>query len=196
MNGINLHFPTCVYYAYEIISMIEHQDVLDKCDEIKEDILTDALDLGWNCDVKTSAYMSNLAEDSAFDILINSIKNHVSLFCGEMNVVVNEINTVSAWINSSVKGQYQETHTHANSSISAIYYLKAPENSGDTVIKMPYHKHNMLPIKEQNELTFQTINYKPEVGKLLLFESHVPHLVRPNKSDGERMTLAANFTIV
>lgn len=195
-NGINLHFPTCVYYAYEILSMTEHQDVLDKCEEIKEDILTDGDVVGWNCNIKTSYLTTDLAKNDAFDTLINAIQNHIRLFCEQLNAKVSDIRTEQAWINTSVKGQYQETHTHPNSSISAIYYLKAPEDSGETVFKSPYEKQSLLPIPEYNELMFQTITYKPEVGKLLLFESHVPHLVRPNKSDGERMTLAANFTVL
>jgi hypothetical protein len=39
------------------------------------------------------------------------------------------------------------------------------------------------------------MRYTAEVGKLILFESFVPHLTEQQKIDAERMTFAANFTV-
>jgi uncharacterized protein (TIGR02466 family) len=195
-NGINYHFPTYVYYCYEVLGMLEHQALLDKCEEIKNDILADADTIGWNCDLKTSwDGTSDLIKYPEFNTLIDSIRDHVFLFLQHLNANVSEIQTKDVWINSSVKGQYQETHTHQNVDISAIYYLKTPEGCGDTIFKSPYEKQNLLPISNYTDVTGTTMSYTPEAGKLLLFESHVPHLVKPNRSDAERMTLAANFTV-
>jgi uncharacterized protein (TIGR02466 family) len=192
-NGVNLHFPTCVYYAYDVISQEDHQKILDECDKIRNQILFPADH--WFCDVLTSYHQKSLGNTGPFRKLITAIKEHITVFCDHLDAYPNKILVDHAWINASGLGQYQEQHTHPNSTISAIYYLKAPQGSAGTIFKNPYQKHTTLPIRKNRDITFQEMRYTAEVGKLILFESFVPHLTEQQKIDAERMTFAANFTV-
>lgn len=191
--GVNLHFPSYIYFAYDIMSKGDHKKLLEKCDEIRSNVLKPSTN--WFCDVLTSYNEKSLANEYPFKDLISSIEKHIIEFCGFLNSNPSTIIADHAWINSSSLGQYQEQHTHPNSNISAIYYLKAPEGSAATIFKSPYQKQNTLNIKQFNDVTYQEIRYKPEEGKLILFESHLPHLTERHSIDQERMTFAANFTV-
>lgn len=195
MNGLNLHFPSAVYYAYEIINMKEHQAIVDLCDSLKSDILekTDS----WCCDVLTSYNKNPLSDRPEFKTIKQAIINQIKIFCQSLDVTIKSIETQHMWVNSSGLGQYQEQHTHPNSSISAIYYLKAPKGSAKTIFKSPYCKQITLPSSDinANHITMNEVSYTAETGKLLLFESHLPHLTEQHKIEQERMTLAANFLV-
>jgi len=192
--GINAHFPTLVYYAYDVVSKDDHQKIINKCDELRGDILEEK-PAGWFCDVKSSYHKKSLANTQPFRKLILGIERHIKIFCQHLDAHPSKIKCDHAWINASGPGQFQEEHTHPNSNISAIYYLKAPDGAAGTIFKNPFTKHSTLPIKNYKMETTQETGYAPEPGKLLLFESFVPHLTEVHGLDKERMTFAANFTV-
>lgn len=192
-DGINMWFPTPVYYAYGVVSPDVHNKIIDTYEEHRDKIMEPAHN--WFCDVKTSYNKFDMAYAEEFKPLIDSIKTHIHNFCMQLSSSPSTIECDHAWINSSVRDQYQEQHTHPNSHISAIYYLKTPEGSADTIFKNPYEKHSRLPRQQMDVVSRQDVSYLAEEGKLLLFESHVPHLTERHKSDEERLTFSANFTV-
>ena len=83
------------------------------------------------------------------------------------------------WFNIAKIGELTGVHAHAQfSSISGVVYLKSNLLSGD------------LYFKKEAEDDLLII---PEVGKMVLFPSHLKHGVHPNQSDDERISLAFNL---
>jgi hypothetical protein len=83
------------------------------------------------------------------------------------------------WFNIAKIGELTGVHDHAQfSSISGVVYLKSNLLSGD------------LYFKKEAEDDLLII---PEVGKMVLFPSHLKHGVHPNQSDDERISLAFNL---
>jgi hypothetical protein len=83
------------------------------------------------------------------------------------------------WFNIAKVGELTGVHDHAQfSSISGVVYLKSNLLSGD------------LYFQKEGEDDLLII---PEVGKMVLFPSHLKHGVHPNKSDDERISLAFNL---
>ena len=83
------------------------------------------------------------------------------------------------WFNIAKVGELTGVHNHAQfSSISGVVYLKSSMLSGD------------LYFQKEGEDDLLII---PEVGKMVLFPSHLKHGVHPNKSDDERISLAFNL---
>ena len=81
------------------------------------------------------------------------------------------------WFNISKKDDLTGLHDHSQTAIlSGVVYLKAAKDSGN------------LYFKKDNE-----IEIEPEIGKLVLFPSHLKHGVRANKSNVERISLAFNL---
>lgn len=83
------------------------------------------------------------------------------------------------WLNAMGPGQSTSEHTHDENDelLSAVYYVEAPEGSGDLVL---YDG----PL---------TIRVPPEAGVLLFFPPDLPHAVEPNRSGRPRLSIGINF---
>lgn len=83
------------------------------------------------------------------------------------------------WFNEMQPGHKTSLHTHEEEDelLSAVYYLTAPKESGNLVVK-----------KNDDYLSLE-----PKAGRLYLFGPEVPHLVERNRSQSTRLSLAFNF---
>ncbi len=83
------------------------------------------------------------------------------------------------WFNWMQPGHSTSLHTHEENDelLSAVYYVTAPDQSGDLLIgNDPY-----------------TLRYRPVPGMLALFSPQLPHAVAVNASDQERLSIAFNI---
>ena len=83
------------------------------------------------------------------------------------------------WFNAMQPGHDTSLHTHEEyeEKLSAVYYINAPEGSGD------------LLIHDRNDV----IHIKPVAGQVILFGPEVPHEVELNQSNELRLSVAFNF---
>lgn len=104
---------------------------------------------------------------------------------------------ISYWYNINYRYGYNIQHTHPNSLISGVFYLKVPENSGNIVFVRPDSElgelHNLDKIGVTNCYTNCSYYSRAEENKLILFPSYVPHHVEQNQSDQERISISFNF---
>ena len=193
MIGIDLWFPTSIYYAQDIVSEKYNNELKEISINLQNENKSGGV--GWYGDVYTTHSSSiDIRKIDAFKPLLKDIKGHVESFAKEQKSF-DSYTCNSAWINVSKINGFQEYHTHENSIISAIYYIATPDGSGKTVFKDP-KMPDMFPLKnlkQRNGLSFNTIEYTPEERKLILFRSFVPHMVEQGKNINERITLAANY---
>ena len=88
-------------------------------------------------------------------------------------------------------------HQHPNSLWSGVYYVKAPENSGDLKIDDPRASASMIrPKQKEGKLPsrlFRETNYKPIAGRCIMFPSWLVHCVDPNESNDTRISVSFNF---
>ena len=92
------------------------------------------------------------------------------------------------WFNINGPGNWNVTHTHPHCFYSGVVWIEASEDSGDLVFRSP-HEH-------------QTYGYgsnvhfiQPEKGRLVMFPSHLLHMVKPNESEEERYSISFNLKI-
>jgi uncharacterized protein (TIGR02466 family) len=98
-----------------------------------------------------------------------------------------------AWVNVAMKGDYQEVHNHPKHHFSAVYYINTPNNCGNIMFK---REESMFPLEASNALAnISFCQYAAEATKLLIFPSTLQHLVKANKSDEPRISLALNFIL-
>ena len=99
-----------------------------------------------------------------------------------------------SWLNlckGSAIGHHR--HTHANSMISGVYYIKV--NEGVDVIEFDDGKTPetiMVLPKKLNEFNGQAWTKKVRNGQLLVFHSSMGHQVPPLKSTDDRISLSFN----
>ena len=94
----------------------------------------------------------------------------------------------SMWFNVNGPGNWNVTHTHPHCFYSGVIWIEAPDNSGDLVFRST-HEH-------------QTYGYgsnvhfiPPEKGRLIMFPSHLLHMVKPNESEEERYSISFNLKL-
>ena len=117
-----------------------------------------------------------------------------------------ELSDYSYWYNVNQKYNYNTEHSHPNSYISGVYYIKVPSNSGKIVFnraesetermyfQTKYMMDNNLSIDNSNVNTEHW--FEPVEGMLLLFPGHLKHTVEQNLSedlDNERISMSFNF---
>ncbi len=88
------------------------------------------------------------------------------------------------WAHILEPGQSTLYHSHEKEGfrdgIAWVYYVTYPENSGDMVLIVDALKKKLM------------YTIRPVVGNLVLFPTHVPHLVKRNVSTETRISIAGN----
>jgi len=103
------------------------------------------------------------------------------------------LNLQDSWVNINGPHHYNIKHCHARNTISGCIYVSVNQNSG------PIRFHNPslqlhYPIQTTSNLFFETADYKPVVGLLVLFPSWLEHEVLPSpKSSEDRISISFNL---
>jgi uncharacterized protein (TIGR02466 family) len=104
---------------------------------------------------------------------------------------------VEGWININGKGAFNTPHTHPHYVWSGCYYVRQPDvqegRSGSIEFIDPRTgMDGWNPGK--GTLTRAKFRTRPAAGTLLVFPSYLVHWVYPNEDEGERVSVAFNYT--
>jgi uncharacterized protein (TIGR02466 family) len=112
-----------------------------------------------------------------------------------------EFYVTNSWINVYRPGDQAGAHTHNNSLLSGVLYLKVKEGGGDIV----FHRdiHSLVPFPPALDLDMDGFNiynckswaHTPQTNDICLFPSVVSHSVEKNRSDEDRWSLAFNVFV-
>lgn len=107
--------------------------------------------------------------------VLASVKKHAGRCLG----VPAETLKAGFWFNAMDPGQRTLPHHHDENDelLSAVYYIRVPENSGDLIL----------------HLAGDHIIIRPQEGKLVLFSPELLHEVTPNLSAEMRLSVALNI---
>ena len=134
-------------------------------------------------------------------------KNFINKFKDFLkNIIINEFGwehapnkqrIVAMWAIINKKNSFNLRHNHQNCYLSASYYVKKPERSGDISFFDPVEaKTYRYPKKEKSTIySNQVVTLKPEEGDLLVFPSYLYHSVQPNLSDEDRVVISFNIDL-
>ena len=129
-----------------------------------------------------------------------NIKNHIYDVFENYGWSFNpeKIKCEAMWAVINKKGNFNIEHIHANCHLSAAYYVKVPENSGNFNIYNPNNiSRNRFPLKSKiTELNMLTASFKVNEGDLLIFPAYLPHAVGKNESDQDRIVVSFNLNIL
>ena len=101
------------------------------------------------------------------------------------------------WANINYPGGYNRPHLHPNSLFSGVYWIKAPEKSGNLMLyeprqgaqcTMPNRKEGKVPPELWRE-----VRYQPKAGTVVMFPAWLWHEVQPNRSQDIRISVSFNF---
>lgn len=97
------------------------------------------------------------------------------------------------WFNVNSKHSFNVSHTHPGSYISAVFYVKVPDNSGRLIFERPDDFHNWIHDIDPNSNNIGKIIQQPHQNLLIMFPSYIRHSVEMNQSDEDRISIAFNF---
>ena len=102
-----------------------------------------------------------------------------------------------SWINVFKPGAQEAQHSHDGSLLSCSYYVEAPKDCGCIVLPDPIgerRSHREFTKTAGKDLaTRREIAVEPQPGRLVMFESWLPHYVQCNKSAENRISIAMNL---
>jgi uncharacterized protein (TIGR02466 family) len=184
-------FPTSIYVVENILTSSENLILDNNIDRISRNIKNQSNN--WNCNTITSINSYDLINDTVF----SSIKNLVEMYVMEYSDILGSSEIYRCkemWFNINYRDSFQEYHCHPGSTISAVYYISVPPESGNIVFENPAEP-DMLPLKNcnNNKYNFKTVKYSPKQGMLLIFRSYLRHMVSIGTNEKPRISIAFNF---
>jgi hypothetical protein len=184
MNDEMLYlFPTPVYASYIGRAFSEEER------NIFEEYIEDSkISLG-NKMSNNSYVLDDVRLSGLRDIIMDKVNLYISK---QLEILDIEPYITQSWISSSTFGGFHPEHYHPNSFFTGIIYVSA-SSLDSTVFKRPFFTPQ-LQFRKNNP----TINnadmwpIKAEVGKIVLFPSHLIHFV-PKVFSAKRTTISFNI---
>ena len=112
----------------------------------------------------------------------------------EFNQEELDFQITQSWINLTQTGQSHHTHTHANSFISGVFYVKTNSSLDNITFINNIIISQMLEFepKKFNQFNSSTWSLPVSTGRLILFPSSLPHRVDTTKGSDDRISLSFN----
>lgn len=130
----------------------------------------------------------------ALDNLFSNFQLFVNQYCAQITGL-NELKIGNFWFNINSKYDYNRTHDHQNSILSAVYYIDAKgDNIGSFVAERDDSAEFFLgTYKNISPFTSTSFSIVPLTGFAFIMPSWVLHSVEQNFEDRDRISLAVNF---
>ena len=137
---------------------------------------------GWQSDV-------TLYENPVFKPLCQHISRLCFKIFGKDTTTVHQM-----WACINKKHNHNVIHNHGNYSISGVYYVTVPKNSGDIVFRDPRPAATATAARGLFD-SGECEQFIPYTGLLLLFPSYLDHFVLPSNSDDDRIAISFDLTL-
>tara|TARA_Y100001951_G_C11221585_1_gene229100 strand:- start:98 stop:667 length:570 start_codon:yes stop_codon:yes gene_type:complete len=146
--------------------------------------------------ISNNGYQTQALDFNKYKFLFDEISKHATGFYKQFNTKIN-LTYASAWINISNKGHFNKLHSHGNSIISGVFYIKIPKDSGKIVFDNPcplieyfYANENVKKFNTYNSTEWE---FEPIEGEIIMFPSYLKHYVQTNETNKDRISLSFNF---
>jgi len=114
--------------------------------------------------------------------------------------------SIQAWPNVNFRGDYHNLHNHPHAWLSGTYYVSVPEtladlpgrtdrNPGAISFFDPRPQANMNAIRNDGQIDPE-FRILPKAGEILLWPAFLHHLVHPNLSHDERISISFNVVLI
>ena len=191
-NSITGVFPTPIFESTDPDFECK-QDLIDWIYKYKETTQSVVLSNrgGWQSD--DMFYKT----DRSFRPFIDYISNRIDAMIRDSMDKPLTLNNL--WVNVNPPGAYNIMHRHCGCQYSGVLWVRCPEKSGNFAIINPkeYQEYDVLDVLAPEVKTPLNMGlsweYTPEDGNIILFASHLPHLVETNHSEEDRISIAFNF---
>jgi uncharacterized protein (TIGR02466 family) len=143
--------------------------------------------------ISTVEKMGGVLELPEFAKIKERIIFTIDAYAQKLNLDKSNLTFSCSWLNLYEKHGYQDLHTHPESLISGVIYLKS-EGNKDLVFQSNAHFYQpVMPIYTQKNLeNCVNVEYPSIEGRCYIFPSHALHRTLPAQT--ERISLSFNVT--
>jgi uncharacterized protein (TIGR02466 family) len=190
-------WPTPIYYSF--IEGIEFDKIQNDFSRTFNDLKSKnkfSHRLDWNSNslqLSDVHFKENLIEDYGLLTFKEELFKHLVQFVAPYADTSNiNFKVKACWMTLTSPGEFTHIHHHSDSDISGVYYFKTSGNDGSIFF-------------EPNNVTIATsrvfkkggprVEYKPEIGKLMLFPGFLYHGVHENNTKEERVSVSFNIEV-
>jgi uncharacterized protein (TIGR02466 family) len=145
---------------------------------------------GWQSNDLSEKTVENLPETQK---LLDHMLNVGAEVYKQWNLDNEEILLDNFWFNINGKKDFNNRHSHPGSILSACYYVDTNKESGDIIFYRPDLQTHYFNPSNPNKYTNKKYEFSPVPGMFVIFPAYLEHLVLPNLSDEERISIAFNF---
>jgi uncharacterized protein (TIGR02466 family) len=209
-NSGHLHqvFPTCLYVADVDNAAAINEEMLPRIYSMRDEDranITDPELLSVFDNEVWSTYFSRpgigLIDEPWTKGLQAAILEHVEHFVTKLQINFGDrkpcVTTLFANIHEKPYHRH-DAHTHPGSMFSGAYYVKTYPGAGRFRFVNPTRALQFFEYSfhEDTELNVNEVSLEPVAGRLVMFQSHVPHSVDRPVAIGERVAIAFNVNYV
>jgi uncharacterized protein (TIGR02466 family) len=169
------------------------------CDTLEETIIS-MWKKGNGSYIKENKYISwddiNLLPD--FKQLCDIIVSETDDILNFLKVKRDSHYIANMWANVTCKNQSHVKHTHPNSFLSGVFYVKTPENCNPIVFSDPRSGNGVIEPDyiELNNFNCRRQLIKPNKGDILFWPSWLPHAVESPGSEEDHVRISIAFNIM
>ena len=102
------------------------------------------------------------------------------------------LRVTQSWINYTEPGQFHHKHAHPNSFISGVFYPQANKETDKIYFYRDGFQMIKLPPSEWNVWNSESWWFEVGTGDLVLFPSHLQHMVETVQGEQTRISLSFN----
>lgn len=142
------------------------------------------------------------------DLDVSWLIRYLEQVCqGYMDIVTNQSGSndlqvcrpviTSIWSIRQSEGDYQELHSHPAGHLSGNMYITVPDLDPNSKSSDCQINFRLPQTRDVTKFIMQdTWKFTPEAGSMILFPSHLPHVVYPWKGTGYRTIMAFDAALV
>jgi uncharacterized protein (TIGR02466 family) len=104
-----------------------------------------------------------------------------------------------SWVTKHNPGDGNSWHQNNNALLSSIFYVQAPENSGQLIFRKDANHCNLFPnimeMQFSNSTSYNSREYEvtPRNNLLVICPAQIEHCITTNRSDQDRYALVADW---
>ena len=120
------------------------------------------------------------------------------LISDSYNLFNTKLGLINLWMNCNYKNNFNTIHNHPMSDFSGVYYHQVPENSGELIFFRGDRSNQMMDIQQSIKDKDFCENYsiQPLRNQLIVFPSHLLHMVKANMNEEARISVSFNIKIM
>ena len=183
--GINGIFPTPIYQSSNI----------KKITEVESDFVEEQKSKVYKNEGNTTTLDTYVLEQPVFKDLKNILEQNLELYLNNVISPMEEnikIYITQSWLNYTNFKQYHHAHSHNNSFVSGVFYLKADKNFDFISFKSP-PRPSLLELDTYiNMFNGVEFDFPVDEAQLIIFPSYLLHHVKVKHDNNERISLSFN----